>query len=57
MNQNKLIRVTVDFNDLSTFPRGFVNKDALDATSDAEINLHKKEDEDQARLDASNKNA
>ena len=50
------IEITVDPNNPKTFPKGFVNKEALDATTEAEIELHKKDD-DQARLDALNKNA
>lgn len=57
MNKNNLTKVTVDLNDPSTFPRGFVNTDALDKTTDAEIELHEKEDDDRVRLDALNKNA
>ncbi len=57
MNKNNLTKVAVDLNDPSTFPRGFVNTDALDATTDTEIKLHEKEDDDRARLDALNKNA
>ena len=51
------IRISVDHNNLKTFPKGFVNKEALDATTDFEIALHKKEDDEQALLDALNKNA
>jgi hypothetical protein len=51
------IKISVDPNNPETFPKGFVNKDALDATTDIEIELHKKEGEDQARSDPFNKNA
>jgi len=51
------IKISVDPNDPETFPKGFVNIDALDTATDIEIELHKKEDEDQARSDALNKNA
>ncbi|OJI04201.1 hypothetical protein AOC28_09865 [Polynucleobacter sp. MWH-Adler-W8] len=56
MKKIKLIRVRVDLANPNTFPKGFINKDALDATTDAEVELHKKEDDDQAKLDALNKN-
>jgi hypothetical protein len=51
------IKVTVDPNNPKIFPKGFVNKEALDATAEVEIELHKREDDEQARLDALNKNA
>lgn len=57
MKKIKLIRARVDFANPNTFPKGFVNEEALDAASDFEIELHKKEDDDQARSDALNKNA
>ena len=52
-----LVRVTVDLNRPETFPRGFINKDKLDATSEVEIKLQEQEDDDLAKLDALNKNA
>jgi hypothetical protein len=52
-----IIRVTVDLNRPETFPKGFINKDMLDATSEAQIKLHQKEDDDQSRLEALNKKA
>ena len=51
------VRVTVDLNKPETFPKGFVNKDKLDATSEVQIKLQEKEDDDQARFDALSKNA
>jgi putative transcriptional regulator len=57
MKKIKLIKVRVNLTHPNTFPKGFVNKEALDATTDFEIEKHKKEDDDQARLDALNKNA
>ena len=54
MKKIKLIRVRVNLTNPNTFPKGFVNEEALDTTSDFEIELHKKEDDDQARLDALN---
>lgn len=52
-----IIRVTVDLNRPETSPKGFINKDMFDATSEAQIELHKKEDDDQSRLEALNKKA
>ena len=52
-----IVRVTVDLNRPETFPKGYFNKEKLDATSEAQIKFHEKEDDDQARLDALNKNA
>ena len=52
-----IVRVTVDINRPETFPKGYVDKNKLDATSDTQIKLQEKEDDDQARLDALNKNA
>ena len=51
------IRISVNPNNPKTFPKGFVNKEALDATTDLEIERHKNEDDDWARLDSLNKNA
>ena len=52
-----LVRVTVDLNSPKTFPRGFINKDKFDTTSEVEIKLQEQEDDDLARIDALNKNA
>ena len=52
-----MIKLSVDTNNPETFPKGFINKDALDATTNVEIELHAKEDDEQARLDALIKNA
>jgi hypothetical protein len=51
------VSVSVDVGDRKTFPKGFVDRDKLDATTEVEIELHKREDDEQARLDALNKNA
>ena len=51
------VSVSVDISDRKTFPRGFVDRDKLDVTTESQIRRHKKEDDDQARLDALNKNA
>jgi putative transcriptional regulator len=56
MEKIKLIRVRVDLTNPNTFPKGFVNKDALDATTKAQIRLQEKVDDEQAKLDALNKN-
>jgi hypothetical protein len=50
------VSVSVDISDRKTFPRGFVDRDKLDVTTESQIRRHKKEDDDQARLDALNKN-
>ena len=47
----------MDVGDRKTFPKGFVDRDKLNATTEVEIELHKREDDEQARLDALNKNA
>lgn len=57
MKKFKLIRVRVDLANPNTFPKGFINEDALDATTNVEIELHRKEDDEQAILDTLNKNA
>jgi len=64
-DQNKLknlsseitVSVSVELSDRKTFPRGFVDRDKLDVTTESQIRQHKKEDDDQALLDALNKNA
>ena len=50
------VSVSVDISDRKTFPKGFVDRDKLDVTTEPQIRRHKKEDDDQARLDALNKN-
>jgi putative transcriptional regulator len=52
-----IVRITVDLNKPETFPKGFANKDKLDATSEVQIKLQEKEDDDQARFDALSINA
>jgi hypothetical protein len=52
-----IVRVTVDLNRPETFPKGYVDKDKLDVTSESQIKLQEKEDDDQSRLDSLNKNA
>ena len=52
-----IVRVTVDLNRPETFPKGYVDKDKLDLTSESQIKLQEKEDDDQSRLDSLNKNA
>ncbi|WP_353433127.1 hypothetical protein [Polynucleobacter sp. MWH-UH23A] len=51
------LSISVDVGDRKTFPKGFVDRDKLNATTEVEIELHKREDDEQARLDALNKNA
>ena len=57
MKKIKLIRVRIDLANQNTFPKGFVNKEALDKTTEAQIKLQEKEDDEQAKADALNKNA
>jgi hypothetical protein len=52
-----VIKVSADINSPSTFPAGFVDKSKLDATTEKQITQQKKQDDEQARLDALNKNA
>jgi putative transcriptional regulator len=51
------IKISADPNNPETFPKGFVDKGKLDATTEALIRLQKKEDDEQAKLDALNKKA
>jgi hypothetical protein len=51
------VNVSVDLKNPTTYPNGFVDKDKLDATTEAQIRQHAKEDDDQAELDALNTNA
>ena len=39
----KIIRVSVDLNDPSSFPKGFVDKKLVDATSERLIKLHQQQ--------------
>ena len=48
----KTIRVSVDLNNLSSFPKGHVNKKLLDATSERLIKLHERQDDLEAMQDA-----
>ena len=57
MQKVKLFRIHVDLKNPKTFPKGFVNMNKLIATTEVEIEQHRQEDDDQARLDALNKNA
>jgi len=57
MQKVKLFRIHVDLKNPKTFPDGFVNMNQLIATTEFEIEQHRQEDDDQARLDALNKNA
>ena len=40
------VSVSVDLGDRKTFPRGFVDRDKLDLTTESQIRRHKKEDDD-----------
>jgi len=51
------IKISTDPNNPETFLKGFCDKNRLDATTEAQIRLEEKEDDEQAKLDASNKNA
>ena len=57
MQKVKLFRIHVDLKNPKTFPKGFVNLAALDATTELQIELQRIEDDKQARLDSLNKNA
>ncbi len=48
----KIIRVSVDLNNPSSFPKGYVNKKLLDATSERLIKLHERQDDLEAMQDA-----
>ena len=48
----KITRVSVDLNDPNSFPKGFVDKKLLDATSGRLIKLHQQQDDVCAMLDA-----
>ena len=53
-NQNELknlsseitVSVSVDLGNRKTFPRGFVDREKLDVTTESQIRRHKKEDDD-----------
>jgi putative transcriptional regulator len=57
MNEIKIIKIQVDLSNPTTFPKGFVNKSKLDATTEEQILQQERQDDDRARLDALNKNA
>ena len=48
----KIVRVSVDLNDPSSFPKGFVDKKLVYATSERLIKLHQQQDDADAMLDA-----
>ena len=50
-------KISADPNNPETFPKGFVDKNKLDTTTEVQIRLHNKEDDEQAKLDALNKKA
>jgi putative transcriptional regulator len=43
----KIVRVSVDLNNPKSFPKGFVNKKLLDATTERLIQLHQHQDDRQ----------
>lgn len=57
MSEIEIIKIQVELSNRATFPKGFVNKSKLDATTEEQIMQHEKQDDEQARLDAINKNA
>jgi putative transcriptional regulator len=57
MNEIKIIKIQVDLSNPTTFPKGFVNKSKLDATTEEQILQQERQDDERARLDALNKNA
>lgn len=48
----KVIRVSVDLSNPSSFPKGFVDKKLLDATTERLIKLHQQQDDAEAMMDA-----
>ena len=48
----KIVRVTVDLNNPQSFPKGFVNKKLLDATTERLIKRHQQQDDVEAKQDA-----
>jgi len=54
---NEIVKIQVDLNNPTTFPKGFVNKSQLDATTEEQIMEQEKQDDEQARSDALDKNA
>ena len=57
MNEIKIIKIQVNLSNPTTFPKGFVNKSKLDATTEEQILQQERQDDERARLDALNKNA
>ena len=57
MNEIKIIKIQVDPSNPTTFPKGFVNKSKLDATTEEQILQQERQDDERAKLDALNKNA
>jgi hypothetical protein len=57
MNEIKIIKIQVDPSNTTTFPKGFVNKSKLDATTEEQILQQERQDDERAKLDALNKNA
>ena len=53
---NEIVKIQVDLNNLTTFPKRFVNKSKLDATTEEQIMEQEKQDDEQARSEALNKN-
>jgi hypothetical protein len=51
------IKISVDPINSEGFPKEFVDKNKLNATTEAQIRLQEKEDDYQAKSDALNKNA
>ena len=56
MNEMNIVEIKVDLNNPSTFPKGFINKSKLDATTEVQIMAQEKQDDEQARLEAISKN-
>jgi putative transcriptional regulator len=48
----KVIRVSVDLSNPSSFPTGFVDKKLLDATTERLIKLYQQQDDAEAMIDA-----
>jgi putative transcriptional regulator len=48
----KTIRVNVDLSDPSSFPKGYVDKTLLDATTERLIKFHQHQDDAEAIIDA-----
>ena len=48
----KIVRVSVDLKDPKSFPKGFINKKLVEATTERLIKVHQQEDDAQAIQDA-----